>query len=454
MRKFLAANLAASFVLGISATTFAANPFSDVPEGHWAYNSIEKLAAEGIIEGYGDGTYRGSRNITRYEMAQMVARALARYENVPAATKSASVTSEEPPVTFDDRPQGISAASRAELDRLAMEFHEELDGLGVRVAELEKHADRVQWSGKIEMNFANIRTDKYNSGHKDKEIWRGYTFYLDPEVQLNKNWTALAEFQIEGDLTKDSTGTTHLNNVWALGNFGDNFAIGIGRIPFYTNEDGLILDADMSGGALIFGNEFYVTLAGGRVHKETFGGGIKGESDSEDFNADVLAVNVQYEPESGRGLYGGAGFYYLKDKDFMTPNYSRGGNTDKANIWSVNASYGFTDNLTLFGSFAQNTKADYEKNAWQAEIEYGSYDGDYETEKGDWSVFAGYRKFGTNVSLAPSDDDVMRGMRGWFVGANYAPFKNIGVTARYFKGKYITGKGDAQKIFGEIDFFF
>ena len=87
-------------------------------------------------------------------------------------------------------------------------------------------------------------------------------------------------------------------------------------------------------------------------------------------------------------------------------------------------------------------------------MEYGSYDGDYKTEKGDWSVFAGYRQFGTNVSFTPSDDDVMRGMRGWFVGANYAPFKNVGLTARYFKGKYITGHGDAQKIFGEIDFFF
>ena len=442
MRKFLTANLTA-VVLGMSATAFAANPFSDVPETHWARQALDKLAAEGVVEGYEDRTYRGDRNITRYEMAQMVARALARYENAPIAARTTPAASSEPPV--------ISAGSRADLDRLAAEFHEELDGLGVRVAELEKHADLVQWNGKIEMTFANARTDPDNSGHKDKDIWRGYTFYLDPEIQLNKNWTAMAEFQVEGNLTEDSTAHTELNNVWVEGDFGDNFAVALGRVPFYTNEEGLIFDADMSGAMMLFGDEFYVALAGGRMHKETFGGGLRGVNDSEDFKADILGVNVQYAPENEHGLYGGAGFYYLKDKDFMTENYSRDGATDKAYIWSVNANYSFTDKLALFGSFAQNTKADYEKNSWQAELEYGSYDGDYETEKGDWSVFAGYRQFGTNVSFTPSDDDVMRGMRGWFVGANYAPFKNVGLT---FKGKYITGHGDAQKIFGEIDFFF
>ena len=66
MKKSLAAVLAAAFVVGTGASvSAAANPFSDVPAGHWAYNSIAKLAAAGVVEGYGDGTYRGDRNITR-----------------------------------------------------------------------------------------------------------------------------------------------------------------------------------------------------------------------------------------------------------------------------------------------------------------------------------------------------------------------------------------------------
>ncbi|MDD4722902.1 MAG: S-layer homology domain-containing protein, partial [Acidaminococcaceae bacterium] len=48
--------LALAMVLGVSATAFAANPFSDVPAGHWAYASVAKLAAAGVVDGFPDGT--------------------------------------------------------------------------------------------------------------------------------------------------------------------------------------------------------------------------------------------------------------------------------------------------------------------------------------------------------------------------------------------------------------
>ena len=72
---------AASFIVmqaALSAIVHAENPFSDVPAGHWAYESIAKLSAAGVIEGYGDDTFRGSRLMTRYEMAQIVAKALSK----------------------------------------------------------------------------------------------------------------------------------------------------------------------------------------------------------------------------------------------------------------------------------------------------------------------------------------------------------------------------------------
>ena len=61
MKKSLV--LAMAMALGISATAFAANPFSDVPQGHWTYASINKLAAAGVVDGYPDGTFKGE-NLT------------------------------------------------------------------------------------------------------------------------------------------------------------------------------------------------------------------------------------------------------------------------------------------------------------------------------------------------------------------------------------------------------
>lgn len=50
------------------------NPFSDVPESHWAYKSVAKLAMAGVEEGYADGTFRGDRARTRYDAAMLLAK--------------------------------------------------------------------------------------------------------------------------------------------------------------------------------------------------------------------------------------------------------------------------------------------------------------------------------------------------------------------------------------------
>ena len=63
MKKSLV--LAMAMALGVTASAYAANPFSDVPAGHWAYDSISKLAAADVLEGYGDDAFRGDRLLTR-----------------------------------------------------------------------------------------------------------------------------------------------------------------------------------------------------------------------------------------------------------------------------------------------------------------------------------------------------------------------------------------------------
>ena len=427
MRKTLLPALTAAFIVGMTSTGFAAaNPFSDVPAGHWAYNSVTKLTNEGVIEGYGDGTYRGNRNITRYEMAQMVARALAKAPST-----------------------NMSAASRAELDKLAAEFREELDSLGVRVEELEKHADKVKWAGKIEYTYTHSKTDPYKTG-KETDISNELLFRLEPSAYINEHWTANARLDATVDIREDSTTNVSLERVWAEGDY-DKFNVKLGRMELFTNEDGLIWDSEMSGLQLEFGSKWKATALYGRIKaEEGIGGGILGEFDSEDDPGDIIGVNVQYDAEEG--LFGGLGYYHIKDDDFRTLNYSKDGDTDKANIWSANLGYAFNDKLKLSGAYARNTKADIEKYSWQAQLEYGSYDDN--PEKGDWNVFTGYRRYATNVSFLPTAEDALEGTKGWVIGASYAPFQNIGVILKYFNGKYITDNGKADNILARAEFFF
>ena len=444
MKKKLSAALAVAFVAGATATTFAAaNPFSDVPQGHWAYQSVAKLAAEGVVEGYGDGTYRGDRNITRYEMAQMVAKAMAK---------------------------NPSGATKAELDRLAAEFRDELDALGVRVSELEKYADKVVWTGKIEYTYENVRTDPENTGHKHKETSNGYIFRFEPKATVNDHWTVNARIDAEGDMKDDTTTDFNLVRGWAEGDY-DKFNIKVGKFEFCPEpEFGLMWDTEISGGSLEYGSKWKFNALGGRLSDDKVGGGLFGENYSENDPSSVVGVRIDYD-QGERGFFGGAGWYLVKDDDFKNAvfenddgeeytvgnyAYSNNGKEDKANIWTVNLGYKFTELLSVKGAYAQNTKADFEDKSWHAELDYGDYDD--ASEKGQWAVYAGYRKYGTNVSFAPTEDDALRGTRGWVVGASWAPFKNIGFQAKYFNGKYITasdgGKGKAEKIFGRVELFF
>jgi len=101
-----------------------ATPFSDVPANHWAYQYIQSLAADGVIDGYPDGKFKGDRPLTRYEMAVVVARVIAKLQEN----------------------QGPKAASKEDLDKLQKlidSLKDELDALGVRVTNLEDSLDAL-----------------------------------------------------------------------------------------------------------------------------------------------------------------------------------------------------------------------------------------------------------------------------------------------------------------------
>ena len=83
MNRKLVASLVSYMVLG-SVSVYAANPFSDIDASSWAYQAVEQLANAGIINGYPDGTFKGNNPITRYEMAQMVAKAMANQDKTNA----------------------------------------------------------------------------------------------------------------------------------------------------------------------------------------------------------------------------------------------------------------------------------------------------------------------------------------------------------------------------------
>jgi hypothetical protein len=121
MRKFAVA-VAVVALVAFTAPAFAAtNPFMDVPMNHWAYDAIGQLAAHGILSGYPDGTYKGKQPTTRYEMASALARALAVVDMTKASKQDVEM-----------------------LKKLVVEFRDELEALGVKVADLDERVSILE----------------------------------------------------------------------------------------------------------------------------------------------------------------------------------------------------------------------------------------------------------------------------------------------------------------------
>jgi hypothetical protein len=118
-------------ILGIAAVLLMAGargvafatPFSDVPGNQWAYEYIQSLAADGVIDGYPDGTFKGDRPLTRYEMAVIVARVIAKLQ--------------------ENEGRGVSKEDLDKVQKLIDALKDELDSLGVRVTNLEDALDAL-----------------------------------------------------------------------------------------------------------------------------------------------------------------------------------------------------------------------------------------------------------------------------------------------------------------------
>ena len=129
-----------------------------------------------------------------------------------------------------------------------------------------------------------------------------------------------------------------------------------------------------------------------------------------------------------------------------------GSDTD-AQIWYVGGSFAFNNSLGLSAEYAQNTSADSEDDAWIATLNYKDAN---VADPGSWGMYAGYADLGANSVPAPTYDDISGGQKGIVAGVSYVPAENILATVRYFNGedKGAGNNNDAEKFFGEVEFFF
>ena len=402
MKKSLV--LAMAMALGVTASAYAANPFSDVPAAHWAYDSLNKLAAAGIVDGYGNGTFGGDRLMTRYEMAQIVAKAMAKGANV---------------------------------DRLAAEFADELDSLGVRVAALEKKSDNVKITGEVRYHYAdNDAKDYAKNGYATKlrsRIW--------VTGQVNEDWKYTGMIQNTQDFSDDKGNEdTFFQRAYVNGKLG-GVAVQAGRYNLKV-ADGNVYDNRFDGIQASYGKDVKLTVGYGKADPGS---------------TTTISDQVYYADLTGKvgALDLGAG-YYSFDGDATTGIF-----TEKNNIFKVSADYAFTKDLKL-GAMYLKGDADHKDLFGNDADDDGfvvslGYKGAKAAVPGSWGLAAKYYDQGAMTYADHTMNglaDDMYGFKGYSLTANYTFAKNIVGQVEYYDLKDKVDDTKAKTLWSQVVFTF
>ena len=400
MKTKVLAALVATMAVGATCA-FAANPFVDVPSDSWAYKSVVELADAGIIQGVDGEHFQGQRNITRYEAAEMVAKAMAHMDKA-------------------------SVEQRALINKLADEFADELNNLGVRVSALENRVGNVKMTGDARVRFIHQDNDDNGNGKiKGDNSW-SYRVRLRANAQVNDKTkvtygisTGNHTFSENGAADEENDIYTDRANVEY--NFNKDWSMMVGRYNYKMGGDnsyGFLYGDTFDGAQLQYkGDSFALTGGYGKFKAGEVAG------DSED---NIKGVKTGYgEIEGFFGNGSAIGGYY---NDFSS---GTGFNFDDA--WGAYASINLGTNWNALANYEKyNSKSgNQDPESWVGKLTYGA--ANFATPK-SWDLWVEYLNADDGFGSATSDfvgstdswrsDNLLNNVKSWGAGIDYTFAKN------------------------------
>ena len=383
MKKILAIAAVAALTAGVSA--YAANPFSDVSPDDWAYQAVSDLSDQGVVEGYPDGTFKGERNMTRYELAQVIARLMAREDQ-------------------------LNAEQKATLDKLAGEYADELANLGVRVSNLEKKVGNISWSGDARMQYQHNL-----DGAKDHtDAWTG-RLRINAKAQVNDSTYVRGRFTSNMNFKDDADANTKMDVLFVHHQFGDKVGMNLGRNFLTLGQTGMYYD-DFFDGAQLFIGDSKLTLEAGYGRMNTWINDYGQKKDD--------TVYARLYGQTGRIGYDAE---YIKTVGAA--------DADKKSIWGAGLTVGVTDAVDIFGDFYKNTEPAGDPQMWTAGLGFGHYN---LKKPGTFRVAAQYVRneagayFGGSTYTAfPASSLLNVDSKFWLANADVVLAKNIRLHGEY-----------------------
>lgn len=448
MKKQAVFVLAAAFILSVAGTSLAApvNHFNDVPANHWSYGAVTKLSQAGIVSGYDDGTFRGEKTLTRYEMAQIVANALTKVDQATAEQK-------------------------AIINKLSAEYSSELETFGIRMAAVEKKTDNVKLNGEFRLRYFGMHeTD--SDGVKNRENLVDSRLRLWVTGSVDDRWQFKARLQQISDLKTSGNGgdsylksfdenhraayghvggddSIKINRVYAHGNLNWG-TIEAGKISLYTGN-GFHYSGPLDGIAVGFGNELKVTGFFGRTLNTN-------EVSQGSYTTDGKIITTT-PPVYGDNNLTGVNLEYNFTKDlnfkgaYMRANPINSGDQFAPHkYWEGALNYSLTPDLVLTGIYGGSDQ-DRDNRGYFGILTYKDCD---TSRPGSYGMYLEYAHLEDNALMDAglTDWDLDKNQKGFYYEFNYCPLKNVKVNFNYTNWKAVKGVDKAQYYGSFVTYYF
>jgi len=389
MKKALSTMVALALAAGISGTAMAADSagsFSDIPKDHWSYAAVDQLVKDGIIEGYGNGTFAGDRPMSRYEMAAIVARATAKL-------------------------QAANPADQALIEKLENEYGSELKKLDDKYNDLDKRVDNVMLSGFVRAKYDNDATDHVGNDNNKH-------FYMDLEgkMKVGKDWDA----HFQSETRKGYTS----NQSWRNNSKSDD-------------QDGTFQRVWVEGHAGTVGVKVGTAWWGYGFQNVPFGHAADGAQVDYNLSKDWNVKAFTLRPRQGDLVTMPAG----QDTNIYGVNFTGklGKNLETSLTWAGNKNHNDDQKMSSMGAFELRTKlgenfqltGTYVKtnaDSYNASKEYRlDYKGTDLKKVGSFGAYFRYIDFGRYGDMSHDDEwgSLPTDVKGWILGVKYVPYANI-----------------------------
>ncbi len=418
MKKKLLVSALAVSILGTSTAFAATNHFSSVPKDHWAYSAVEKLVQDGLIDGYGDEDFRGEKSITRYEMAQLVAKAMSNVEKA-------------------------NAEDKASISKLEDEYASELKAMDIRLSKVEKGMSSFKWYGdariRYQTNYGNDIKNTNTNGNSSR---------IQERVRLGFYGEPAENISVTGRLKIENT--NHKNDGWGSYHQNDNMNHGSANLDLLSlswnrpnTKITLGRQAITLGQGIIWNDNpvdgFYIDQKLGKNVKLSAGWGDLSAENWATSSMDAFLANLSV----GIGSKTTATVGYLSTNGNSVQTWG-----SPYNLRQV--AYGFNTQITPkvnvlvegVHNGASGLPDNAQRNGWWSRLTYGNQNW---SKAKTYNVYFDYISLGNWVCDSSGWGHIMNvaggdglggdGEKGWGLGVSYMLAANTNLDVNYYKLK-------------------